>query len=268
MSDQNTSQPLNLDNVDGIILLDKSGSMRETLPGKNMTRWQAGQESISAFAVELAKHDDDGITVVPFGPNFSIEDGVTPDKVDAVFANHRPDGGTYLAPALKAVIDRFLPAVKETVDKPRQVARKVLAANQPKAPEPGFWGKLLGGGKAPEPVYETVYDTVTDKVETGKYVRQSPKKQVFICILTDGAASDEQACIDVIADATRRITSRRDLGILFVQVGDDPAATAFLDRLNNGLEGGVADFDIVAVTKLDDLEDLSVEDTIKLAYTA
>jgi hypothetical protein len=259
---------MNLDNVDAVVLLDKSGSMDEKLRNKNMTRWQAGQESIAALAEELAKHDDDGITVVPFGPDYNVEDGVTPDRVQSVFSQYRPGGGTYLAPALRAVIDRFLPATKEVVDRPRQVPRKVLAANQP-APQPktGLFGKLFGGSSTPEPVYETVYDTVVDKVETGKYVRQSPKKQVFLAIYTDGAASDEQAVISTIADATKRITSRRDLGILFIQVGEDPQATAFLERLNSGLEGGVADFDIVAVCKLDDLEDLSTEDTIKKAFT-
>ena len=43
-----------------------------------MTRWDAGKESIEAFAEELAQHDDDGITVVPFGPSFEVIDGVTP----------------------------------------------------------------------------------------------------------------------------------------------------------------------------------------------
>ncbi len=229
MSDQ-TTQPMNLDNVDAIVLLDKSGSMNEK-DGKKMTRWVLGQESIGALAAELAKHDDDGITVVPFGEDFDIEDGVTPDKAEAVFANYSPGGGTYLAPALQAVIDKFLPAQKET------------------KPATGFLSRFLGGG------------------ETGNYVRMSPKKQVFIAIYTDGAASDEDEVIEVISDATKRITGRRDLGILFIQVGDDPEATEFLERLNNGLEGDVADFDIVAVTKLDDLEDLSTADIIKKAFT-
>ncbi|MBU6453595.1 MAG: hypothetical protein KGS72_17585 [Cyanobacteria bacterium REEB67] len=227
------STSINLDNIDGVILLDKSGSMGEPVGvGSNpkMIRWDAGKESIEAFAEELAAHDDDGITVVPFAGSFEIIDGVTPDTVGKVYDNHTPGGGTQLAAPLSAIVEKFLPAKK-----------KVTKSG-------GFLG--MGG---------------TSKVE---YERISPKKAVFVGILTDGAASDEAEVIRVIADASKRITSRRDFGILFIQVGNDPAATRFLDRVNNGLEGGVADFDIVAVTKLEDLEDMSCEQIITLAYTA
>src|SRR5205823_531766 len=165
MSEQN-SQGLNLDNVDAIVLLDKSGSMDEKLKG-TITRWQIGQESIGALAAELAKHDDDGITVVPFGPDYAIEDGVTPETVAQVFARYSPGGGTYLAPALQAVINKFIPATAEVKDSPRQVARQVLAATQP-APKKGSLG-MFGG--TPEPVYDTVYHPAVHKVKTGNYLR-------------------------------------------------------------------------------------------------
>lgn len=224
---------MNLDNVDAVVFIDKSGSMNE--PYKQMTRWQAGRESITVLALEMAKHDDDGITVVPFSADFEIEDGVTPDRVEQIFSQYSPGGGTYLAPPLQAVIDHFLPAKPQTASE-----RK------------GFFSKLFGG---------------STESESLKYVRMSPKKQVFIAIYTDGAASDENKVIEVIIDATKRINSRRDLGILFIQVGNDPAATQFLQHLNSGLEGSVADFDIVAVTNLEDLEELSTEETIKMAFT-
>ncbi len=246
---------INLDNIDGILFLDKSGSMNEAVGvGSNprMKRWDAGKESIEAFAVELAAHDDDGITVVPFGPNFEIIDGVTPDSVSKVYANHRPDGGTYLAGPLQAIVDKFLPAKKKTAPAP-------VAAPAP-AKSGGFFGKLFGGGSSSS-------TPTAPAVDLG-YERISPKKAVFIGILTDGAASDKDEVIRVIADATKRITSRRDFGILFIQVGNDSNAAAFLDEVNNGLEGGVADFDVVACTKLEDLEDMSCEEIITLAYTA
>lgn len=95
-----------------------------------------------------------------------------------------------------------------------------------------------------------------------------PAKPVFICIFTDGAASDEAEVIKVIVDATKRIEDRSHLGILFVQVANDPNATAFLDRLNNNLGPNGAEHDIVAVTKLEDLEDYTTDETIALAFTA
>ena len=243
MTNANTST-IDLSNIDGILLLDKSGSMGERVgvgSNPNMIRWDAGKESIEAFAEELAAHDDDGITVVPFGPNFEVIDGVTPDSVAKVYAKHSPGGGTYLAAPLKAIVDKFLPA-------------QTAAAPAAPAKSGGMFGGLFGGKSAAP-------------AATG-YVRTSPKKAVFIGILTDGAASDEAEVIKVIADATKRINSRKDFGILFIQVGNDPAATKFLDRVDNGLAGGVADFDVVAVTKLEDLEDMSCEQIISLAFTA
>lgn len=250
MTNANDTTKINLDNIDGILFLDKSGSMGYPVAvgsAPNRTRWETGKESIEAFAEELAKHDDDGITVVPFGPSYEIIDGVTPDTVGKVYAKHSPGGGTQLAAPLSAIINKFLPAKKATAPAP-------VAAPAKKG---GFFGSLFGGGSsAPAPAKDLGYERI------------SPKKAVFIGILTDGAASDKEEVIRVIADATKRITSRRDFGILFIQVGNDPDAAAFLDEVNNGLEGGVADFDVVACTKLEDLEDMSCEEIITLAYTA
>jgi hypothetical protein len=252
---------INLDNIDGILFLDKSGSMGYPVAvgsAPNRTRWETGKESIEAFAEELAKHDDDGITVVPFGPSYEIIDGVTPDTVSKVYAKHSPGGGTALAAPLQAIINKFLPAQKKTAPAPVAAAAPVAAPAKT-----GVWGKLFGGGaSSPTPSPRS-----TPAVDLG-YERISPKKAVFIGILTDGAASDKEEVIKVIADATKRITSRRDFGILFIQVGNDPDAAAFLDEVNNGLEGGVADFDVVACTKLEDLENMSCEQIITLAYTA
>jgi hypothetical protein len=254
MTTNNSSVKIDLSNIDGVLMLDKSASMQEDVGvGSNptMTRWDAGRESIEAFAEELAAHDDDGITVVPFGPNFEIIDGVTPDSVAKVYERHHPNGGTYLAKPLAALVEKFLPAVYAPAPAPVAPAAPAKSG--------GFLGRIFGGGSsAPAPA----------PVASKAYVRTSPKKRVFIGILTDGAASDEQAVIDVIADATKRITSREDFGILFIQVGNDPHAAAFLKRVNDGLEGGVADFDVVAVTQLEDLEDMSCEEIINLAYTA
>jgi hypothetical protein len=256
MTTANTTPTINLDNIDGILLVDFSGSMSEPVgvgSTPKMTRCAAGRESIEAFAEELAKHDDDGITVVPFADDHEVIDGVTPDTVGKVYDNHRPGGSTYLAAPLKAIIDQFLPAQKKTAPAPAPVAAP--------AKKGGFLSKLFGGGSS------TPSTPSTPAQDLG-YERISPKKAVFIGILTDGAASDKDEVIRVIADATKRITGRRDFGILFIQVGNDPNAAAFLDEVNNGLEGGVADFDVVACTKLADLENMSCEQIITLAYTA
>ena len=122
MTTENTTPtPINLDNIDGILFIDKSGSMGNAVEVGSMpnrSRWDTGRESIEAFAEELAKHDDDGITVVPFGPNYEIIDGVTPDSVGKVYEKHSPGGGTNLAAPLQAIINQFLPAKKKTAPAP------------------------------------------------------------------------------------------------------------------------------------------------------
>ncbi len=258
MADNNKTE-LNLDNVDAVVLVDKSGSMGE--PYKNgQTRWEAGKESIAALAVQLAAHDDDGITLIPFSDDsrVNIEDGITPDRVEKVFSTYRPGGGTYLAAPLQAAIDRFIPEQREDGTETYTVTESVDVPN-PKAGQKKGWF----GGTEPATIKEDRQVTKTRQVK-GQIKRVSPKKQVFIAVYTDGAASDESAVKAVLVNATKRIKSRSDLGILFIQVGSDSGAKAFLERLNSNLGG---DFDIVAVEKLEDLEDFSTEELIKKAFT-
>jgi hypothetical protein len=68
-------------------------------------------------------------------------------------------------------------------------------------------------------------------------------------------------------NATKRITDRKHLGILFIQVGHDPNADRFLQQLNSELGPAGAEHDIVAVVQLDDLEDETPDQMIKRAFT-
>src|SRR5581483_7522629 len=101
-----TSNQVNVDNLDVVFLTDISGSMEtEYRPG--VTRHKAAEETATALAKEMEAHDDDGITAVPFNNSFTVIDGVTGDTVGDVYKNHKPGGGTDLAPPLRAVIDKF-----------------------------------------------------------------------------------------------------------------------------------------------------------------
>jgi uncharacterized protein YegL len=90
-----------------------------------------------------------------------------------------------------------------------------------------------------------------------------------ICIIcfTDGEPDDKVGLAQVIVDITKRIKDRSQIGILFVQVGNDPLAAAYLDKLNNDLTSAGALHDIVAVCKLEDLEDFSARELIESAFT-
>lgn len=68
-------------------------------------------------------------------------------------------------------------------------------------------------------------------------------KKDFIVVFTDGVPDDKAAAAKVIIEAANRQDTDDALTILFVQVGDDAAATSYLKSLDGDLSG--AKFDIV-----------------------
>lgn len=78
--------------------------------------------------------------------------------------------------------------------------------------------------------------------EALKLAGKSDKKD-FIVVFTDGVPDDRAAAAQVIKEAANRQETDDALTILFVQVGDDAAATAYLKSLDDDLTG--AKFDIV-----------------------
>jgi uncharacterized protein YegL len=91
-------------------------------------------------------------------------------------------------------------------------------------------------------------------------------KAACIIVFTDGEPDDKFGLAQVIIDATKKIKSRSELGILFVQVGDDADAATYLAKLNNDLGAAGALQDIVAVCKLKDLEGLSPQELVEKAF--
>lgn len=95
-----------LENKDYVITVDKSGSMDIDIePG--YTRWQQGQEYVTAMAKFCCKHDPDGIKVIVFSGRTSVYDRVTEAKVKEVFASESPMGRTNLAAALKVAFEDY-----------------------------------------------------------------------------------------------------------------------------------------------------------------
>lgn len=78
--------------------------------------------------------------------------------------------------------------------------------------------------------------------EALKLAGKSDKKD-FIIVFTDGVPDDKAAAAKVIVEASNKQETDDALTILFVQVGNDAAATAYLTSLDNDLKG--AKFDIV-----------------------
>lgn len=92
---------------DYILMIDKSGSMSTPDCPGNKSRWDYAQEQTMAIARECAKFDSDGIDVVVFAGSPKLYSGTTPDKVEQIFKENSPSGGTDTAAALKLVLDGY-----------------------------------------------------------------------------------------------------------------------------------------------------------------
>lgn len=197
------SDTTKLTEYDFVLAVDASGSMStEDCPG-GRSRWAYMQETVGAFARDIAKLDSDGIGLVLFGGSqISSYDNQQPEDVEKVFATRSPRGGTPLAEALQACL------------------------------------KLAG----------------------------KSDKRDFILVFTDGVPDDKQAAEQVIAQASHTISNDEDLTILFVQVGRDANAAAYLRKLDDNIKG--AKFDIVDTRTIEEAEAFATTTDLILAAIA
>lgn len=90
-------------------------------------------------------------------------------------------------------------------------------------------------------------------------------KNTVAVIFTDGEPNDRAAVEKVIVDATQGLEKDEALTFLFVQIGSDANATAFLQHLDDDLQGRGAKFDIVDTLSAVDAEAMSPIDLINHA---
>lgn len=84
-----------------------------------------------------------------------------------------------------------------------------------------------------------------------KLAGKSDKKD-FILVITDGVPDDKAAAAKVIVDASNRLEADDELTFLFVQIGNDASAAAYLKSLDDDLTG--AKFDIVDAKTMAEVE--------------
>jgi uncharacterized protein with von Willebrand factor type A (vWA) domain len=83
-----------------------------------------------------------------------------------------------------------------------------------------------------------------------------------ILVVTDGEPDDKRAVIQVIIQATKQMQRDEELAIAFIQVGDDPAATAYLKLLDDELMGVGAAFDIVDTVTIGDMAEMTLAEVL------
>ena len=94
-----------------------------------------------------------------------------------------------------------------------------------------------------------------------KHARSGKNTVAFV--FTDGEPDNRQEVENVIVRTANAQDKDEAISFLFVQIGKEPAARAFLDHLDNGLPA--AKFDIVAALSVEESDNLSVIDLINKA---
>ena len=97
--------------------------------------------------------------------------------------------------------------------------------------------------------------------EACKKVRAS-SKQCVVMVFTDGSPDDQSSAMAVIESAGKEF-GRPKVGFVFVQVGNDSGAAAFLNRLDNDMK-----VDVVATVSAKDAENLSAQQFVWLAQNS
>lgn len=92
------------------------------------------------------------------------------------------------------------------------------------------------------------------------------KRPTTIICLTDGEPSNqtagENALAALLIKAANRIEGDAELAVGFIQVGDDPKASAFLKRLDDDLQKQGAKFDIVDTLTADEIDAMTTDQVL------
>lgn len=120
-----------LTNRDYTLIIDKSGSMSAIDAKNGRTRWETVQESTLAIARKCEQFDPDGLTVYVFAGRFKRYDNVTAEKVEQIFQENDPSGGTDLATVLQDATDRYFQRKRLGQAKPQGETILVVTDGEP-----------------------------------------------------------------------------------------------------------------------------------------
>jgi uncharacterized protein with von Willebrand factor type A (vWA) domain len=120
-----------LTNRDYTLIVDKSGSMSTADAKNGRTRWESVQESTLAIARKCEQFDPDGLTVYVFAGRFKRYDNVTADKVEQIFQENDPSGGTDLATVLQDATDQYFQRKRLGQAKPQGETILVVTDGEP-----------------------------------------------------------------------------------------------------------------------------------------
>lgn len=110
------------------------------------------------------------------------------------------------------------------------------------------------------PIGGTMFAPVLKDVFNQHFSKQA--RPTTVLFITDGEASDQGDTINEIVKAANKLEADAELAVSFIQVGKDGAASEFLRKLDDDLQGKGAKFDIVDAKTMHDLESTSIEQVL------
>ncbi len=116
---------------DYTLILDKSGSMATRDQRQNRSRWDECQESVLALTAKCEQLDPDGITFYLFSSKFKCYEGVTSQKIPAIFMENDPMGTTNLTTVLQDAINRYFQRKTAGQTKPNGETILVVTDGEP-----------------------------------------------------------------------------------------------------------------------------------------
>lgn len=96
-----------LENRDYTLIIDQSGSMSAADQPEGKSRWDILQEGTLALARKCEEFDPDGITVYLFSSRFQRYENITSCKVQQIFQENQPQGGTNLTSVLQDATNNY-----------------------------------------------------------------------------------------------------------------------------------------------------------------
>lgn len=91
----------------------------------------------------------------------------------------------------------------------------------------------------------------------------SSTKKTLLAVVTDGEPDDKEAVAKSIVNAAGKLADATQIRVIFLQVGDDAAASHYLDDLDNHLSA--AKFDIVNAITFQEANGVTVPDLLSRA---
>jgi hypothetical protein len=201
---------------DTVVIMDDSGSMLRD------DRWEQACEALSKLAQIAATYDRDGIDIHFLNHPKSCMNVKDPNAVRQLFRHVQPRGLTPIANKLDVLVGDY-------VEKLERAARR----------------KHQGDSLALKGIKPVNFIVITDGAPSKLSVCIWYNRRRQLCILAD---EPEDSIVSLARRLDRGNFPLAQVGIQFVQIGDDKEATEFLKELDDALSGTHGVRDIVDTT--------------------